>query len=597
MKKTFYPLFVGGILSSGFQQANAGNNLQKPNILLILMDDLGYADVGFMPGASPDISTPNIDAIAYDGTIFTSSYVCHPFSGPSRTGLMTGRMPHCLGAQYNLAAFSKKGIDTSEIFISNVMKDAGYYTGIVGKWHLGEETVYHPNNRGFDYFYGFLGGGHEYFSDTWINQTTYNSLSYSEGNYNGEYNRPMMLNSNYVATDKGLYCTDLLTDAAIGFFDNASKDTKPFFLYLSYNAPHTPVQAKASDITAIKAKLGTKAAADGSVRLTYTAMMYNVDVNFKRLIDKLKSTGKFDNTLIVFLSDNGGKTTAGALNSPLKGAKGDTYEGGFRVPMFMHWPAGNVPQGYTNSYNFSSLDFYPTFAYLAGATISPQKKYDGLNVWNDIINKTNPRKDSTIYAMRQQGGFNYTGVVKNNYKLYTSGNGTWYLYDLSTDIGETKNIASQFPDIVAAMKEAVYKWTWTIITPKFFDAPSYGFEASWISTNMPNFGKTFGALYNANDYKLNTGTSIIHFNNNIKSIIAQSGGSTVKIETGSYNFSAVDAALYDIQGRLVQLEMNLSQTDTRVYTFNVDKRLSKGLYFVVAKAGSDCISEPIVVSR
>jgi len=501
MKSHSYLRWIPILILSLISINNISAKSSKPNILVILMDDLGYADVGFMPGAASDIYTPNIDKLAQMGTVFTSAYVSHPFCGPSRTSIMTGRMPHTIGAQFNLAAFSDKGITTSESFISNLLKDAGYYTGIIGKWHLGEESQFHPNNRGFDYFYGFLGGGHEYFSNTWLNAATYNPSKYKTGNYAGDYNRPMMENGKFVSTPADSYCTDELTNAGEKFIDLAKQENKPFFLIMSYNAPHTPIQAMPKDIAALKSTLGAKAATDGSERLTYTAMMYNADYNIKRLVEKLKTTGNFNNTLIVFLSDNGGKTEKGANNSPLKGKKGDAYEGGFRVPMFFCWPQGGVPQGYTNPYNFSSLDFYPTFAYLAGVHIPSDKKFDGINVWENVINKSDPRPESNIFVMRHQSPFNYTGVVKNNYKLYTSGNGKWYLYDLKTDIGENTDISASHPDLVKEMKKAVYEWSWTHIQPEFFDAPRFGFEEEWIKNNMPNFGKTFGNIYNANDYK------------------------------------------------------------------------------------------------
>lgn len=597
MKNTIRPLLVGSIVTSALQCINAANNSQRPNILLVLMDDLGYSDVGFMPGASPDIFTPNIDAAAQNGTIFKSAYVTHPFSGPSRASIMTGRMPHSIGAQFNLASFSNKGVEASEKFISSVLKDAGYYTGVVGKWHLGEGGIYHPNNRGFDFFFGFLGGGHEYFSDTWLNNSTYNPSNYAEGNYPGDYNRPMMMNSTYVESAKSLYCTDVLTDAAINFFDNAAMDTKPFFLYMSYNAPHTPVQAKTTDIATLRTILGTNAAANGSERLTYTAMMYNVDLNFKRLIDKLKSTGKYDNTLIVFLSDNGGKTTAGALNNPLKGAKGDVFEGGFRVPMFIHWPAGQVPSNYLNNFNFSSLDFYPTFAHLAGATIAPSKKLDGINVWSNIINKTDPRKDIPIFVMRPHNGFNNTGVVKNNYKLYSSGNNTWLLYNLTTDIAETTNIAASNPTIVAAMKEAAYRWSWSHIRPYFFDAPSYGFETNWNTNNMPNYAKTFGSLFNSADYLINTALYNIPYKANHYNITLAAGSSKIRIETGSTINSSVDAALYNIHGKLVQIEVNLTKANHDIYNFEVDRNLPNGMYIASLRVGANNISKQLVIAR
>ncbi len=569
----------------------------RPNILLILMDDLGYSDVGFMPDAASDIHTPNLDLLANQGTVFTSAYVTHPFCGPSRTSIMTGRAPHDLGAQFNLAAFSGNGINAEEKFISKVLDEADYYTGLIGKWHLGEETEFHPNSRGFDYFYGFLGGGHEYFSNSWLNHSTYDPSNYSVGNYTGDYKRPMMENSDYVASASGAYCTDVLTDAGIQFIENASQNTEPFFLFLSYNAPHTPVQAMQSDINEIKTELGNNAAPDGSERLTYTAMMYNVDNNVQRLVNQLKSTGEYDNTLIIFLSDNGGKTSRGALNSPLRGGKGDAYEGGFRVPMFFHWPNGNVPQAYTHSSNFSSLDFYPTFAFLAGATIPESKIYDGLNVWDDIINKSNPRADVPVFVMRQHNGSNYTGIVENNFKLYTPGNGRWFLYNLTNDIAETTDLSAQYPEIVASMKEAAYQWTWSHIRPEFFDNPSYGFEDSWSDTNMPNFGKTFGDLYDPNDYDKPTNISIQSENLVDAYIYPNPVSNTLYIEFDSSEGQKCDAALYDMSGRLLQLQLSLGQSGNGAFVLPIDNVIPNGSYIFKASIGEKSCSKSIIVSR
>ncbi|NLR93410.1 sulfatase-like hydrolase/transferase [Flammeovirga agarivorans] len=486
----------------------------RPNILLIVMDDLGYADVGFMPNAAKDIYTPNIDKLAEGGTIFTSAYVTHPYCGPSRTGLMTGRMPHVFGAQFNLAAFSGYGVASGELFMSDVLQSAGYHTGIVGKWHLGEEGEFHPNERGFDYFYGFLGGGHEYHSRTWLPAKTYNPEGYQPGAYGMDYNRPMMKNKTYLETGKDKYVTDVLTDATLEFIDESSEKEKPFFLYLSYNAPHTPLQAKQSDIAEIQQKLGKDAAQKGSKRLTYTAMMYNVDYNIQRIVEKLEEKGELENTMIVFISDNGGKTPAGANNQPLKGRKGDAYEGGFRVPMFVYYPNSKMKKGDVNTHNFSALDFFPTFAAIAGADIPKDKILDGKNVWKSIENNTDPRKDESVYVLRHYfriprngnvnpsniqkfNDLNKVGVVRNNFKLYSNGDGEWKLFDLSTDIGETKNIAAKHPELVKDMKATVNEWTytWEDKRPEFFDAPHYNFEANWNKFNMPNFEKTFGEMH------------------------------------------------------------------------------------------------------
>ncbi|WP_044209181.1 sulfatase-like hydrolase/transferase [Flammeovirga sp. OC4] len=483
----------------------------RPNIILILMDDLGYADVGFMPQSAKDIYTPNIDKLASQGTVFTSAYVTHPFCGPSRTGIMTGRMPHVFGAQFNLAAFSGYGVAKGETFISDVLQNAGYHTGAIGKWHLGEDGDYHPLERGFDYFYGFLGGGHEYHSKTWMQASTYTPEKYSVGAYGKDYNRPMMKNKTYVETEKGKYVTDVLTDATLEFIDESKDKEQPFFLYLAYNAPHTPIQAKAEDIKAMQKTLGADAAEAGSKRLTYTAMMYNVDYNIKRIVEKLEKNGELDNTMIVFMSDNGGKPVAGANNFPLKGRKGDAYEGGFRVPMFVYYPNSKMKKGDVNAYNFSALDFFPTFAKLAGAQIPKDKILDGKEVSQNIIKNTNPREDESIYVLRHYFGkaqkapkaLNRVGVVRNNYKLYTDGSGKWSLFDLSTDITEKKNIAPQHPSIVKEMKNTVNEWTytWEDKRPEFFDGPRYDFESKWNATSMPNFNKTFGKMHQNNKSK------------------------------------------------------------------------------------------------
>ncbi|MBB3699917.1 sulfatase-like hydrolase/transferase [Flammeovirga yaeyamensis] len=469
----------------------------RPNIIMIVLDDLGYADMGFMPNSAKDIYTPNLDKLASEGTVFTSAYVTHPYCGPSRAGILTGRMPHVFGAQFNLAAFSGFGVAKGETFMSDVMQQAGYHTGIVGKWHLGEEGEFHPNERGFDYFYGFLGGGHEYYSNSWLPAATYDPSQYKIGQYAKDYHRPMMKNDTFLETEKGLFLTDVLTDATLDFLDESAKDDEPFFLYLSYNAPHTPLQAKESDIEDMQKHLGKNAAEKGSKRLTYTAMVYNVDYNVKRIVDRLEANGELENTMIVFISDNGGKTTAGADNTPLQGKKGDAYEGGFRVPMFVYYPNSKLEKGGTYTHNISTLDFFPTFAGLAGASIPKSKILDGKDVWTNIIEKTDPRKDESIYVMRHFNANNRTGVVRNNYKLYTDGTGEWQLFDLTKDIGETKDISAKNKKLVSIMKNDVNEWsyTWEEKRPEFFDAPHYNFEMKWDKFNMPNLERTFGDIH------------------------------------------------------------------------------------------------------
>ncbi|MEJ7736809.1 MAG: sulfatase-like hydrolase/transferase [Chitinophagaceae bacterium] len=301
---------------------------KRPNILVIMCDDLGYNDVGF--NGSTDIVTPELDKLAKNGVIMTSAYVAHPFCGPSRAGFITGRYPQVIGTPYNLHDDGKKtedGVPVSETFMSNVLQKSGYFTGLVGKWHLGYEPQFQPNNRGFDDFYGFLGGGHKYFpaqyKPQYDNQVKENKYPINV------YLTPLLHNKQEV--DETEYLTDAFSREASRMVKDASNKKKPFFLFVSYNAPHVPLEAKAEDLKKFE-NIPDKD------RRTYAAMVYAVDRGVGEIVKTLKATNQFDNTLIVFLSDNGGNFDHGAKNTPLKGTKGDTWEGGFRVPMFFHWP-------------------------------------------------------------------------------------------------------------------------------------------------------------------------------------------------------------------------------------------------------------------
>lgn len=451
----------------------------RPNIIIVMTDDMGYSDVGF--NGSKDIITPEIDKLANDGTIFTSAYVAHPFCGPSRAGLLTGKYPHEFGSQFNLPANSERtvgvGIPLTEKFISSTLKDSGYHTGIIGKWHLGAVPGFEPQNRGFDEFFGFLGGGHDYFPNEY--EPKYEKLV-KAGNKNiFEYLFPLLRNGK--ETHETEYITDAFSHDAVRFVKEASKKQEPFFLYLAYNAPHTPLQAKEEDLLVFKDIKDKN-------RRTFAAMVYAVDRGVGELVKTLKETNQFDNTLIVFLSDNGGRTDHGANNFPLQGAKGDTYEGGFRVPMFFHWP-NHVPAGKHFDYPVSSLDFYPTFAGLANASIPKDKQLDGKDIWNDVVKGNNPRKGQMIFAMRHRSGFSDVGVRLDQWKATKAYNGAWKLYDINEDIGETKDLSKQFPEQLKIMVAGAQKWSEGHTEPRWFDPEEL--KQVWKDKNMAQFPNTF----------------------------------------------------------------------------------------------------------
>lgn len=452
---------------------------KKPNIFVILCDDLGYSDVGF--NGSKDILTPNLDKLANNGVIFSSGYVAHPFCGPSRAALITGRYPHKIGTPYNLPANSEtigKGVPVSEKFLSKELQDAGYYTGAIGKWHLGATEQFHPNKRGFDEFFGFLGGGHKYFPEEY--RKLYRKQKQAGNKVIWEYLQPLEHNGKPIQEEE--YLTDAFSREAMQFLDQARKNKKDnFFLYLAYNAPHTPLEAKIEDMEKFKSIKDEE-------RRLFAAMVYAVDRGVGKIVQKLKANGQFENTLIIFLSDNGGKLSKGGTNNPLKGGKGDTFEGGYRVPMFFHW-SRVLPKNIIRNYPVSSLDLYPTFASLAQIKICDDKKLDGKNVLADVISGMDPHKDEMIYALRHRLTYNDVGARKGKWKITKMNNKPWQLFNISKDIGETHDLSYKFPKRLKQMVSETEEWSKSHVAPLWFYSEK---EADlWEELDMPNYSETF----------------------------------------------------------------------------------------------------------
>lgn len=450
----------------------------KPNILVVLCDDLGYSDVGFNGGK--DIPTPALDKLANDGTIFTSAYVTHPFCGPSRASLMTGRYPHPMGTQFNLPPNSEtigKGIPVDETYISKILQDEGYYTGAIGKWHLGSVPKYHPNKRGFDEFFGFLGGGHEYFPELYRAKCEKQKKAGKKVIF--EYLLPLEHNGKEVKETE--YLTDAFTREAVRFVSDASDNQKPFFLYLAYNAPHVPLQAKEEDLAKF-------AHIKDEHRRTYAAMVYAVDRGINTVVKKLKETKQFDNTLIVFLSDNGGKVSKGATNYPLREGKGSACEGGYRVPMFFHWPK-NVTAGQHFDQPVSAVDFYPTFAKLAGAKIPADKKLDGTDMWENFQNGKGSHEGGYIYCLRHRVGYTDVGVRRDQWKALRLNQESWKLYNIEEDKEESTDLSVQHPEILKELVTAAEKWSQTHMQPRWWHDEQTSVE--WKEFNMPKFDETF----------------------------------------------------------------------------------------------------------
>ncbi|MCP5523772.1 MAG: sulfatase-like hydrolase/transferase [Verrucomicrobiales bacterium] len=405
---------LGGLVAVGL--LGTALAADRPNFVLILADDLGYADVGFQ--GCRDIPTPHIDSLAATGVRFTSGYAAHPFCSPTRASLMTGRYQHRFGYENNIAFDPQNplmGLPLSEKTIPERLKAAGYTTGMVGKWHLGAAHPFHPNRRGFDFFHGFLGGGHDYFS---VNLRQ----AMGEG-----YQVP--IDHNGKPRDIDGYLTEDLTRAAVGFI--RSRSGGPFFLYAAYNAPHTPMQAP-------KERLDRFAAIQNPRRRTYAAMVSILDDGVGEILSALEAGGVRDNTIVCFLSDNGGPTQSnGSNNDPLRGAKGSVFEGGIRVPFVVSWPA-RLPQGAVYSHPVISHDLSVTALAVAGIPESETRTLDGVNLVPHLLDPgLKPPHEALFWRMN--GGSAWAARAGDWKLLQTGANAAPNLYNLADDLSEARD--------------------------------------------------------------------------------------------------------------------------------------------------------------
>jgi len=430
----------------------------KPNIMVILADDMGYGDMGYT--GSTKIKTPNLDKLAETGVFCNSAYVTASVCAPSRAGLLTGRIPHRFGFENNLNAWHKddppqqrfKGLTLGELTIADHLKNAGYQTAIIGKWHLGEAGVHHPNNRGFDYFCGMIGGAHNYFPE--------------------KGKSSIQRNGTFLETFSSPYLTDFFTDEGVRWI--ARHKDKPWFLFMSYNAPHTPMQAKDEDLAAcshIKDK----------GRRTYAAMVLALDRGVGRLVQKLKDEGLYENTIIVFFSDNGGATNNHSWRGPFSGSKGNMREGGIRVPMIWNWPLVLRP-GKTDAV-VSSLDLLPSF--LAAAKAEPleawdkagnkqvARTYDGYNIIHVLTGEQQPGTRRLFWRLQGQ-----SCILDGDDKLIRLTHRPAQYFHPFEDPGERNDLGQKYNERYLELYKLLFLWESSLSTyPHFYTSP-YWMKAS-----------------------------------------------------------------------------------------------------------------------
>lgn len=441
-----------------------------PNLVVILTDDLGYSDVGF--NGCTDIPTPNIDRIANEGVLCTNGYVTHSVCGPSRAALITGRYQCRFGACRNPTVDPRvpnNGVPVSERNIAELLAPAGYRSIAIGKWHLGTHADLRPLARGFDEFFGFLTGGHNYFGD----QLTLEDLS--DVNEMWAWYRTKLLRNETPVETTG-YLTDELSDAAIEFIDRNHEN--PFFLYLAYNAPHEPLQATEKYLARFEEIKDER-------RRTYAAMVSAVDDGVGQVLDKLSEHDLDDQTIVFFLSDNGGSPKNASRNKPLRGHKGSPFEGGVRVPYAVRW-IGTLPPGTVYDHPVSSLDIAATIVSQAGVSVPDDKPLDGVDLVPCLTGVVSEPPHPVLY-WRWFDQERYA-VRRGDEKLILMGRPTDLaefrpplLFDLANDLGETVNLAASRRDSAGAARGLLDEWSSALREPLAPGLGSWQFDSPKIS--------------------------------------------------------------------------------------------------------------------
>ena len=393
-----------------------------PNVLLILADDHGYGDISAHNG--PSIQTPNINRIAEQGTRFTRFYANSSVCSPSRASLMTGRYPDRAGVPGVIRTHPENSwgyFRQDAVTLPSALKQKDYRTALIGKWHLGLEPENHPCKRGFDHFHGFLG---DMMDDYYTHRR--HDINYMQHGFD--------------SIDPRGHATDLFTEWSMDFIRAQAQSFEPFFLYLAYNAPHTPIQPPDEWI----ARVQEREPDISPQRAKYIALVEHMDAGIGRVLDTLEDTNQLSNTLVIYTSDNGGAMNVGAHNGPLRGQKGEMYEGGIRVPTCAMWP-GHISEGYVTDQVALLMDLFPTVCEVAGASIP--KGIEGRSIWQTLQGEQQDFSERILYWLRREGGQQFLGQCQHAIRrgdtklLHNSPFEPLELYNLSNDPLETTDNA------------------------------------------------------------------------------------------------------------------------------------------------------------
>jgi arylsulfatase A-like enzyme len=414
----------------------------KPNVVILFADDSGYADFGFQESAREDFKqlTPHIDSIASAGARFTNAYVTGAVCSPSRAGMMTGRYQERFGHETNLPPGTQNGLPLAETFGVKRLQKIGYQTGLIGKWHLGYPDAFHPNNRGYDDFYGLLQGSRSYYP-------------YAKPS------RDRVIRHNDTPTPETGYVTDRLGDATCEFIE-ANKE-ESFYLFVSFTAPHGPLEPRKSSYDAQRIKH-----IEHEHRRNYAGLIVAMDDNVGKVLSTLENNGLNDNTIVIFTNDNGGPGgKESTSNYPLRGHKGGLYEGGVRVPWAMAWP-GIIEPGSVIDTPVITMDILPTVFEAAGELVDPAWELDGDSLLPLFGASRKPFPKRTLY-WRRHGIEGPISLRDGDWKLLNRNTPDQKpeLYNLASDISESKNVAELNPKVLKRLTAKMDAWEEQLVTP------------------------------------------------------------------------------------------------------------------------------------
>ncbi|MFY0607658.1 MAG: sulfatase-like hydrolase/transferase [Cyclobacteriaceae bacterium] len=429
---------------------------QKTNIIFLFADDAGYHDFGFQ--GSKEFKTPNLDRLAREGVVFSQAYTTAAVCGPSRAGMLTGMYQQRFGFEENnvpgyMSTSSKQmgdemGLPLHLKTMADHLKPLGYRSMILGKWHMGNDDKYHPLKRGFDEFYGFRGGARSFWP-----------LTEEEANSRPE-NRMEHGFENFQETD--IYLTDAIGEEAVDFIKR-NKDN-PFFLYVSFNAVHSPLQATDEDLAQFPDLTGK--------RRTLAAMTLAMDRACGMILDEIKASGLEENTLIVFSNDNGGPEGTMTCNYPLSGCKSNNLEGGIRVPTIMKLPTV-INAGSVYEEPISLLDMLPTFVNVAGGVAEQIEGLDGVDLIPYITGKNESNPHETLFWKKENRGI----VRQGDWKLLRFPDRPAELYNIALDETESNNLAYEQPDKVRELFKVLWTWEGQLERPLFMLRREYEVNA------------------------------------------------------------------------------------------------------------------------